>query len=98
MLLVFIDRITPVLAFIFINPIIIVGFSPFIKVSLILEGLFFSALFAAELITLAGSNENLTTDLTLTEAELPVRHSVHVVGYYWIVYLRVQGAENFNKY
>ena len=72
------------LAFVFIHAVIIIIAGTFVEVPLVMEGLFFSAFFAAQFIAETGRDKDFAADFALTEAEFPVRHTVHVVGNYRI--------------
>ena len=75
-----IDFISPVLALVLVEQVIIVFSGSFIKLTLVLEGLFFTALITAKLIPLALGKEYFPADLAFSEIESPIVQTVQIIN------------------
>ena len=76
-----VNLVTPVLALIFVEQIVVVFSCPLVKLPLILKRLFLSALVAAQFVPLAFCKEDTSADFTLSEAQPPIIQPVQIVGY-----------------
>ena len=81
-----IDFVSPVLSLVFVEQIIIVFSGSFIKLTLALEGLFFAALIAAQLISLAFGKKYFSTDFAFSEIKPPIIQAIQIIDHQ-----RIQG-------
>ena len=79
-----IDFVSPVLALIFVEQIIIVFPGSLIKLTLVLEGLFFTTLITAKLISLAFGKKYFPTDFAFPEIQPPIVQTVQIIDHQWI--------------
>ena len=76
-----IDFVSPVLALVFVEKIIIVFSGSFIKLMLVLERLLFTTLITAKLIQLALGKENFTANLEFSEIASPIVQTDQIIKY-----------------
>ena len=86
-----IDFVSPVLALVFVEQIIIVFFGSFIKLTLVLERLLFTALITAQLISLAFGKKYFPTDFAFPEIQPPIVQAVQIIDHQ-----RIQGRIGSN--
>ena len=79
-----IDFVSPVLALIFVEQIIIVFPGSLIKLTFVLERLLFTTLITAQLISLAFGKKYFPTDFAFPEIQPPIVQTVQIIDHQWI--------------
>ena len=88
-----IDFVSPVLALVFVEQIIIVFSGSFIKLTLVLERLLFATLITAQLISLVFGKKYFPADFAFPEIQPPIVQAVQIIDYQ-----RIQGRISSNTF